>query len=254
VIVAPVGLGLPIGGVIGALGGGGAVLTVPALVYLLVQNAHDATAAALVVVGIASAAAALSHIRARTVRWDVVAPFAAVGAIGSVLGTALSKHLSEAVLMSGFAVLMLVAATAMLKAPGRIERTPWLPAAAPARHRLGVPAIGAGFAVGLLTGVFGVGGGFLSVPALTLGLGLPMSTAIGTAMVVASVNAAAGFAARAGTVHLELSVVGPFTIATVVAAVIAQRLARRLPDRTLVRAFAALLTLTAALVAGKALG
>jgi len=101
--------------------------------------------------------------------------------------------------------------------------------------------LAAGVAVGFLTGFFGVGGGFVIVPALVLALGLPMQTAIGTSLLVIAINSAASLAARAGNAHFDWELIVPFTLAAMVATTIGKRVADRVPNRTLSRAFAVLL-------------
>ncbi|WP_158813379.1 sulfite exporter TauE/SafE family protein, partial [Streptomyces rimosus] len=106
--------GLVIGLLLGALGGGGSILAVPALVYLLHQSPHEATAGALVVVGIGAASGLACHARAGRVRWAAGAAFGGLGTAGTFLGSRWSAALDPTVLMTAFAGLMLVVAAAML--------------------------------------------------------------------------------------------------------------------------------------------
>ena len=108
------GLGLLIGVTLGALGGGGSILTVPVLVYLLGESAQSATTASLVIVGVTSAAAAVGHARGHRVRWLAGAVVGAVGVPASLLGTRLNAEVDPDVLLVSFAALMVVAAVAML--------------------------------------------------------------------------------------------------------------------------------------------
>ena len=110
-------------------------------------------------------------------------------------------------------------------------------------------AIGTGVVVGFLTGLFGVGGGFLLVPALVLLLGLPMTVAVGTSLLVVTLNAAAGFAAHAGTADIDYDVAAAFTVAAVAGSLLASRVATRLPAAQLRHAFAVLVLVVAASVA-----
>jgi uncharacterized membrane protein YfcA len=265
-------VGLLIGGVLGALGGGGAILTVPALVYLLGQTAQDATTSSLVIVGVTAVAGALAHARAGRVRWRTGTAFGVAGILAAFAGTALNHRVDAHVLLLGFAGVMLVAATGMLlRARSDTKRAdhpttstprPAGPAGAattvaphPAALRsrrdtaIAVKVIGAGLAVGFLTGFFGVGGGFVIVPALVMVLGFPMPAAVGTSLLIIAVNSAASLAARAGHAHFDWAVIIPFTLAAMAATLAGKRIADRLPGTTLSRAFAGLLLAVAAYVA-----
>ena len=114
-------------------------------------------------------------------------------------------------------------------------------------------AIGSGLAVGFLTGLFGVGGGFLIIPALVLLLGLPMTVAVGTSLLIVVVNSAAGFAAHAGDTPLDYRLTAVFTLAAVTGSVLASPLATRLPADRLRRWFAYLVLAIAAFVVAQAL-
>ncbi|WP_165495267.1 TSUP family transporter, partial [Actinomadura roseirufa] len=111
-------LGVLIGGVLGSLGGGGAVLTVPALVYVLGQDARDATTASLVIVGLTAAFGTAGHARAGRVRWGTGALFGVAGAAAAVAGTMLNRRLDPDLLLLGFAALMAAAASGMLVRSG----------------------------------------------------------------------------------------------------------------------------------------
>jgi hypothetical protein len=167
---------------LGLLGGGGSILAVPILVYVLGVEAHAAIAVSLVLVGLTAWAAALQHHRLRMVDWKGGFLFAACGAPVSLLGAYFSKRLPGAWLMLLFGALMLVAGVAMyrrrLSDSGEKRK----------RNLAVLAACGAG--VGFLTGFLGVGGGFLIVPALVLFLGEQMKPAIGTSLFVIGANCA----------------------------------------------------------------
>ncbi len=251
-LLAALALGLFIGAVLGALGGGGAILTVPALVYVLGESAQGAISGSLVVVGVTAAVAAAGHARYRTVRWDIGIPFAAVGIVAAFAGTACNRRVSESVLLVGFSVLMVFATAAML-VRARQESVVLARAGsgvttlAPAltKRQLGARIAVGGTVVGFLTGFFGVGGGWVIVPAMVLGLGLAMPVAIGTSLFVIAVNSGAGLLARAGDLTVHWVVVVPFTLAAIVGTVAGRRTAHTLPPLTLTRAFAGLLVAVA---------
>ncbi|MFE9450049.1 sulfite exporter TauE/SafE family protein [Streptomyces sp. NPDC006739] len=235
--------GAVIGLVLGALGGGGSVLAVPALIYPLGLTPVAATTAGLVVVALTSAAALTGHARDGHVRWGVGLLFAAAGIGPAVLGSAAASHLPADVLPTAFAVVAVVAAARMLR--------PGVEAGAVGRVRPG-RAAAAGAGLGAMTGVLGVGGGFLAVPALVSVLGLRMREAVGTSLLVITVNSLAALTVRGGTVDgLDWSVVAPFTGAAVLGAWDGRRLGARVRGGTLRQVFAVvLLAVAVCMVAG----
>lgn len=262
-LAAALALGGAIGIVMGALGGGGSILTVPVLVFVLGLSAQEATTASLVIVGITAAVAAVGHARSRATRWRTGLTLAAVGVPASVLGSVLNRAVDENVLLLAFAALMLVAAAGMLArtqhpdlpvpgAGGPVATGAGPGTAAAPRGRLSLRLVSAGLVIGFLTGFLGVGGGFVIVPVLVLALGLPMPAAVGTSLLVIALNSAVALAARAGSGHIAWEVIVPFTLAAVTGALVGKRVAQRLPDATLTRSFAALLLLVAAYVAVRA--
>jgi hypothetical protein len=209
--IGALGFGAIIGLVLGVLGGGGAILAVPGLVYVLGVDAHAAIAASLAVVAVGAATGLIAHARAgRLVPGDRL--LALLGAF------------------------MLLAAFLMVRRPTSDgEHTPgprWL-----------APLLGLG--LGVLTGFFGVGGGFLIVPALTLGLGLPMRLAIGTSLAVITMNALAGVAGYlgGGTVDWPLTLL--VSAGAVGGALAGSRLAGIAPERQLRAGFAGMVALIA---------
>ncbi|MFF4534946.1 sulfite exporter TauE/SafE family protein [Streptomyces aureus] len=215
---------------LGALGGGGSVLTVPALIYLLGFTPSAATTASLVIVTVTSATALSGHARQGTVRWRAGALFAAAGLIPAALGGAVSGQLPPALLTGAFSLIAGLAAVRMLR-----------PATAgPGTSPAGAGRItGTGAGLGAVTGVLGVGGGFLAVPALVNVVGLRMRAAVGTSLLVITANSLAALLARAGTAqNLDWAVVAPFAGAAVLGAWDGKRLAARVSGGTLQRIFA----------------
>lgn len=238
------GLGVVVGLVLGALGGGGAILTVPAMVYLLGVPARAATAASLVVVGVASATSAVLHARAGAVRWKTALVFVATGIPASLLGTWANQGVDPRLLLSAFAVVMLVAATAMLR---RLRRPRDTGDNRAPRHTT-LKLIAGGTLTGFLTGFLGVGGGFVIVPALVLAFGLTMPIAVGTSLVIIALNSVVALLARTGSIWLDWSIVAPFTIGAVLASALGRPIASRVPVRVLQGAFAGLLVVVAVAV------
>lgn len=242
--------GMLIGVALGALGGGGSILAVPALVYGLGLPVNEAIPTSLLVVGITAASAAWAHVRAGTVWIRTAVTFASVGVVGSFVGAWLGHRVSDAVVLGGLAVLMVVASVGMWRRGGTpVTAVPDVPtteggSAVAMRERTRVAklphVLAAGFGLGLLTGLFGVGGGFLIVPTMVLLLGVPTLAAIGTSLVVISVNAFAGFLAHLGMGPVDLGVAGAFAAGGVVGAFVGQCAGSRVSARTLSRAFALL--------------
>ncbi|GAA2527973.1 sulfite exporter TauE/SafE family protein [Pilimelia columellifera] len=248
-------LGAIIGVVLGGMGGGGATLTVPALVYLAGQDAQDATTGSLIIVGVTALAAVVGHARAGAVRWRIGAQFALAGIGGAVLGSALNQLASTRFLILSCAALLLVSGALMLRharRPGPVGVGDTATA-----KRAGAGAVGrvagAGVAVGFLTGFLGVGGGFVIVPALVLAVGLPMNAAVGTSLLIIAANCATALAARTGVADLDWMVIGPFAAAAMSAALGGRRLAALVPQRTVTRAFATLTLVVAGYMAVRTL-
>ncbi|WP_121713052.1 sulfite exporter TauE/SafE family protein [Streptomyces sp. E5N91] len=217
---------------LGALGAGGSILTVPALVYLLGFTPAAATTASLVVVIVTSATALVAHARAGAVRWRAGLLFAAAGVLPAAGAGALSSRVPATVLTLLFAALAALAGLHML---GR--RAPRENGAVS-----GARAAGAGAGLGAVTGFLGVGGGFLAVPALVTVLAVPMSAAVGTSLLVVGANALVALAARAySSAHLDLTLLLPFLAAAVLGAWDGRRLAAKVSAGTLRRVFGAVL-------------
>ncbi|WP_328323112.1 MULTISPECIES: sulfite exporter TauE/SafE family protein [unclassified Streptomyces] len=229
--------GAVIGVTLGALGGGGSVLAVPALIYLLGFTPAAATTAALIIVAATSATALYAHARDGHVAWKAGSLFAAAGIIPAYLAGAASGHVPEAALTIAFAVIAALAALRMFR-PSNSE---------PAGRIRPGKAAGAGAGLGAVTGFLGVGGGFLAVPALVSVLGLTMRRAVGTSLLVITVNSLAALTARTGTGGgIQWEVVGPFTGAAILGAWDGKRLAAKISGRTLQRSFAGVLLAVAA--------
>ncbi len=243
------GLGLVIGVLLGLLGAGGSILAVPALVYGAGQPLSAAVPTSLLVVGISAAAAVVPRVRARQVQWRIAAVVGAAGVPAAFAGTAVNRQLDPRVVLLGFAVVMAAAAARMLRTQAEVGGDCALPGGGVNWRGCLPKAVGTGVVVGFLTGLFGVGGGFLLVPALVLLLGLPMSVAVGTSLVVVTLNAAAGFAAHAGTANTDYAVATGFTAAAVVGAALSAKVGSRLPAARLRRGFAWLVLAVAAAVA-----
>ena len=244
-----VGIGLAIGALVGLLGGGGSILAVPALVYLAGQDLRQAVATSLLVVGITAVVAVLPRLRERQISWRIGLLFGVAGAATAFAGAAVNRVLPDKLTLALFAVVMVGAGIRMLQEKpatgtacavdgGRVNWRRCLPR-----------TLAGGLVVGFLTGLLGVGGGFLIIPVLVLALGLPMPTAIGTSLVVVAINSAAGFAAHAGEATVDVPVTLAFTGAAVVAAMVTGRVGAHIHTDRLRRWFAWLVLTVAGLIA-----
>jgi uncharacterized membrane protein YfcA len=240
--------GLAIGLAVGTLGGGGSVLAVPVLVYVLDQTVPEATTASLLVVAGGAIAGGLAHARAGRVCWRHAGSFTAAAIPGIAAGTLAAEAVSGTVLMAGFALLMLAAARVTWRkadedaseADGVWERTGTCPPLRLPRDLV------AGAAIGLVTGFFGVGGGFLIVPTLAIALAFTMRTAVGTSLVIITATSLLGLCAHllAGR-SVDVDVTGALTVACAAGAIVGTALAKRIPQRELGRGFALLVVAVA---------
>lgn len=216
---------------LGLLGGGGSILTVPTIHYLFGLEAHEAITSSLLIVGVASLAALVPHLRAGRVRIRIGLVFGLSSMISAYAAGRLSRAIAPGVLLVAFGVLMVITAVAMLW-PRRAPATrPSAPKAA-----LGW-LVAQGLAVGALTGFVGAGGGFVIVPALVVLVGMPIKEATATSLLVIAMNSFVAFGATVGSVTLDGRVVGAALAAAVVGSVLGGRLVAHVPPARLRRAF-----------------
>lgn len=235
-------LALIVGLSLGLLGGGGSVLTVPIFVYVMGYEAKQAIAMSLIVVGTASLVGAARHWRAGRVDLHVAISFGLVAMVGSYGGARLAKFISGPTQLLLLAIVVCAAAISMARTarPNAAE----LPASnlpdsggLQSAWRLAPVAIG----VGLLTGLVGVGGGFLIVPALVLLGRVPIKLAIGTSLLVIAMNCVAGIVGYLGHVAIPWDVVSLFTAVAIAGLFAGSHLVGLVSPASLRRGFAALL-------------
>ncbi|MGY3678031.1 sulfite exporter TauE/SafE family protein [Streptomyces sp. TE33382] len=235
-LILAVTAGAVVGLALGGLGGGGSVLAVPALIYPLGFSPAAATTAGLLIVIATSLTGLLAHARDGAVRWRTGALFAAAGIVPAAVAGALSVRIPAVVLTVAFAALAAVAAVRMLR-PRPLPPAADAGAPVPARR-----AAGAGAGLGAVTGFLGVGGGFLAVPALVTFLAVPMTAAVGTSLLVITVNSTAALVTRLATpAALDWAVIAPFTAAAVLGAWDGKRLASKVSTDALQRVFGGVL-------------
>jgi uncharacterized membrane protein YfcA len=236
-----------IGVALGLLGGGGSILTVPVLVYVLGFPAKQGIAIGLAVVGLASVVGAFGHWRRGNVRLQAAFAFGGVAMFGTFAGARLAHFLTGPTQLVIFALVMLAAAHSMHRNASASEPPP---SATVTRPRLAIVAASA-VGVGLLTGIAGVGGGFLIVPALVLFVGLPMREAVGTSLVVIAINSFVGFAGYLGTVEVPWAWLGAFSAVAMGGIVIGTRVSASIEQRTLKRGFSVFLLAMALFILAK---
>ncbi|CAN5282812.1 sulfite exporter TauE/SafE family protein [soil metagenome] len=238
-------LGLAIGLVVGSVGGGGAILALPVLVYVLGEPVNPAASGALVVVAVAAAVGAASLARSGQVCWRLALTFAAPAAVGALLGTLGGAEVGGALLVLLFVPVMLVAAFATWqRAQGEMDdEGGGCPQPAPG------PVLVAGLAVGLLTGFFGVGGGFVIVPVLTLWFGVGFRHAVATSLVIITLTGLVALLSHlAAGSEIDVAVTAALAVPTAVGAFVGTRLSERLPVALLTRAFAVVVCVVALLL------
>ena len=234
-------LAVLIGMALGTLGGGGSILTVPVFVYVMGFDAKDAIAMSLPVVGTTSLVGALGHWRHGNVDRRAVLAFAPLAMLGAFAGARLATRVSGAFQLALLGIVMFAAGVLMLRDGGRLHEPP-TPAGGPRRYLV---LTATGLCVGVLTGVVGVGGGFLILPALVLLAGVPMKRAIGTSLLIISLSALTALAGYHGQATLSWRIVVLFTALAIVGTLVGTRIARRVPARGLRRAFGVLVLILA---------
>lgn len=234
-------LAVIIGVLLGLLGGGGSILTVPVLVYLADIPAKSAIITSLIVVGCTSIIATLTHARKKHVCWKTGAIFGSAGMLGAFLGGRLTVYIPDALLLVLLGLVMLVASFSMIfgkKTPvveednNHDDNTSFCPAELPI-----IAILLDGFFLGVITGLVGVGGGFLLVPALTHLASLPVHAAIGTSLFIISLQSAAALMGHASHLNIDIELTALITCLAIFGSFIGSKLAHYIPANTLKRSF-----------------
>jgi uncharacterized membrane protein YfcA len=251
-VLVAIAAGLLVGALLGALGAGGSVLTLPVLVFGLGQQVPTAAVTSLLVVGATAAAGVVGHARAGTVRFPTALALSAASAVGSLPGSWLRTRLPPGPFLLAFAALMLVGALVLWRWEVPAERGATRECVLQP-DLLGCAKLGAaGIGVGALTGFFGVGGGFVIVPVLLVVLGFRVREAIGTSLVVVAAASGLALAFSSRAAHVDWAVALPFAAAGIAGSFAGRRAGARLPERLLRRGFAVVLALLAVYVAARA--
>ena len=251
-------IGAFVGIVVGSLGAGGGILSVPILVYILGQDPHQATGLSLIIVGLTATVSLATRARSGNVAWREGALFALAGLVGTWAGSALGPLISARGLMLSFCALLGAVAVFMVRSQMHpsassssdeavetmVDKSAWALATV-------CRVIALATLTGFLTGFFGVGGGFAIVPALHLALRYPMKRASATSLLVMVITAVFGLASRtvAGTLTITAEagvMVALFTAASMGGGIVGAKLTKRVSNRLLGLVFAALLVCVAA--------
>ncbi|RYD54195.1 MAG: sulfite exporter TauE/SafE family protein [Verrucomicrobiaceae bacterium] len=228
---------------LGLTGAGGSIVTLPLLVYLAGVSPREAVTLSLLVVGAAAAAGAIQRWRTGGIHARAAVLFALSGIIGAWQGARFTRLVAPKLLMTLFAVLMLVVAVRMMFS--RDEDTTMSPECRPWR------CLAAGGGIGILTGFLGVGGGFLLTPALIKFARMPLRMATGTSLAVIAFNSAAGFVAHVGDGPVDWKLAGLFSAVAVAGSLAGNALAAKLPVKRLRQGFATLTLLTGMVMLGR---
>ena len=248
--------GLATGLMLGLFGSGGSIITLPALIYLLGVETKPAIAMSLGIVGVTAAISAITHWRRGNINVPVAVVFGLFGMLGTYGGARLGVMTPELVQLLLFAAIMYAASWRMFRPSVVVPKTDMLvrmdcSGAATMvcfdASRVGHIAIH-GIVVGVVTGMVGVGGGFLIVPALVLLSGLPMKQAVGTSLVIVSAKSFAGFAGYMGAIAIDYTLMGTFTGIAVAGSFLGAAVSKRMSADGLKKGFAVFLVLVASYI------
>ena len=220
-----------VGLVLGLVGGGGSILAVPLLVYVVgMPSAHVAIGTSAVAVSASALVNLLPHWRAGNVKWRCAFVFTAAGVLGAFAGAAVAKALDGQKLLALFGLIMIVVGAVMLRKRSSAGN-PDVRLSRESARKLVPLLVGTGFAVGLFSGFFGIGGGFLIVPGLILATGMPMTAAIGTSLVAITAFGAATASSYSVSGLVDWSVAGLFVMGGLAGGIAGVRLGKGLADK-----------------------
>lgn len=234
---------------LGLLGSGGSILTVPTLVYLVSRPKETAIIEALAIVGVIALSGAINRWRKGEVDLRIAVGFALTSIPGAIVGTVIGTMMPGEWQLVVLAVLMFTAAGVMYRGSRKPSANAAVAESAPRSHPLLILPVGAG--VGMLTGIAGIGGGFMFVPALTVAGGLTIQRAIGTSLLLIFINCATGLTSYLSRPHpgdapVAWGIVALFAGLGIAGAMAGQRLGSKLSQRALKRTFAVFLVIVGA--------
>lgn len=254
-IISALAAGAAIGLILGLVGGGGSIIAVPLLVYFVgVSSPHAAIGTAAVAVAFNALAGLAGHARAGTVKWPCAVTFSLAGVAGAALGAEAGKAMDGQRLLALFGAMMVVVGLAMLR-PRRSPDNPDVRLTRATAGHLVPRLVPAGLGVGLLAGFFGIGGGFLIVPALVLATGMPLRIAVGTSLVAVAALGLTTAASYALSGYVEWALVGLLALGGLFGAAAGIKLGKQLAQskRALEIGFAIMVVLVGVYVAARGL-
>jgi uncharacterized membrane protein YfcA len=219
----------------GVFGAGGSILLVPILVYVLHLPVKVSLGMALLILVLTGVLAAQAHARSGNTDWKIGLQWSALGIFGAYLGGRVAGYIPPLVLISIFALVIIVSAVAMLR-PGEKQGAQSRPEPLPLWKTGAV-----GLSLGFFTGVIGVGGGFLLVPALVLFCGVDVKKAIGTSLIIISVNSLGGFLGFSTHTSFPIALTATIAIFNAAGSLVGERISKPLPAHRLRPAFAVFL-------------
>ena len=222
-----------VGSVLGFVGAGGAMITVPILLYVFHFNAQQATTAALAVVFMAAFFGLIPKIRSKDDLYREAHSIWAIGLVTNIGGALLSKNLSAGVITGGFAIVLFIAGGSMLRGPAKIKPEQRMPLGA---------LIATSLLIGLMTGLFGIGGGFLAIPILVLFYNTPQNKAAGTSLFIITINCLTSFFGHQSQwAQVKWGVPLVIGFAAIIISALASHYSSRVPTDLLRKSFAYLL-------------
>ncbi|HQZ14916.1 MAG TPA: sulfite exporter TauE/SafE family protein [Acidimicrobiia bacterium] len=234
-------IAIVVGLLIGLLGSGGAIVAIPAFIYLANYTPKQASTTALVLVTISAIIATIGYSKKKQITYKDSAAFAVTGIVGSFAGTMVNRSLSDTFLLGLFAIVLFLAGISMLNQE-RLSKTRLLRKTKSSSNNIFlVLAIGLSF--GFVTGLLGVGGGFLIVPLLVIVLHYKMSFAVGTSVTIIAFNAIVSLGFRATDLEIPVGTIIPLGICAVVGALAGMLLHDRVNKNIVKQAFVVLLFL-----------
>lgn len=239
-------LAVAVGLVLGLLGGGGSILALPIFLYVFEVPTKPAVAMSLAVVGMSAGVGFFAHWRQGTVNLRVALPFGALAMGGAFVTARLARFVPEALQLGMFTAFALAAAVLMLRDSLKPAQQDGTLESRDTRMNplLGAQAVG----VGVLTSLIGAGGGFVIVPALVLLAKLPVKIAVGSSLLIITMNALSGFAGYIGQVSINWRLVGSFTGMAALGAIVGTRLVPFVPQRRIKQGFALMILVLGAFV------